>query len=640
MDKIRNFCIIAHIDHGKSTLADRMLELTGTVEKRKMKAQLLDQMDLERERGITIKLQPVRMEYEYRDGEAGGRQRAGLSETKLGSARERRKGGELPSEIYEFNLIDTPGHVDFSYEVSRSLAACEGALLVVDAAQGIEAQTLANLHLAVQQGLTIIPVINKIDLPNADTEKVKKEILSILNINEDEIILASAKTGEGVTEILKAVIERMPAPVSPLAEQAKSAKSDRSSSDDERSRKPFRSLIFDSQYSSYQGAIAYVRVVDGEVKAGDKVNFLATKKGSEVLEVGVFKPVRTKVDKLSAGEIGYVVTGLKSLEDVRVGDTLAKGQVKPLAGYKKVTPFIYAGVYSTVGEDATKLREALEKLSLNDSSLEFQPEKSSILGTGFRVGFLGLLHMDIVEQRLEREFDLDLVMTTPNVQHKVILNNNEEKFVDSPEDLPDPSAYKELQEPWVSLEIILPTRYIGAVMELLQNRRGIYKTTDYLDKERAVLKYEAPLRGVVIDFYDHFKSVTSGYGSMSYAPIGFHSGDLVRLDILIADKKIGTLSQIVHKSEAYREGREITARLRSLIPRQLFEVKIQAAVGAKVLASEKISAMRKDVTAKLYGGDRTRKDKLLKKQKEGKKRMKSIGGVSVPTEIFVKLMQR
>jgi len=587
MDKIRNFCIIAHIDHGKSTLADRMLEVTNTVEKRRMKAQLLDQMDLERERGITIKLQPVRMEY---DG-------------------------------YELNLIDTPGHVDFSYEVSRSLAACEGALLVVDAAQGIEAQTLANLHLAIDQGLTIVPVINKIDLPNADVEKVKREILSILDIPEKEILLVSAKTGIGVPEILKNIIEKVPEPNGSKSE-------------------PFRSLIFDSQYSSYQGAIAYVRAIDGEIKVGDKVNFLATKKHSEVLEVGVFKPIKTKVDKLSAGEIGYVVTGLKSLEDVQVGDTLAKGAVKPLAGYKKVTPFIYAGVYSTTGEDANKLREALEKLSLNDASLDFQPEKSSILGTGFRVGFLGLLHMEIVQERLEREFDLDLVMTTPNVQHRVLMNNDEEKFIDSPDDLPDPSSYKELQEPWVGLEIILPTRYMGSVMELLQNRRGIYKDTNYLDEGRAVLKYEAPMRSIVIDFYDLFKSATSGYGSMSYEPIGFKTGDLVKLDILVADKIIGNLSQIVHKSEAYREGREVTERLRKLIPRQLFEVKVQAAIGSKILASEKISALRKNVTAKLYGGDRTRKDKLLKKQKEGKKRMKSIGGVSVPTEIFVKLLQR
>lgn len=589
MEKIRNFCIIAHIDHGKSTLADRLLELTNTVSKREMKAQYLDTMDLERERGITIKLQPVRMAY---------------------------KG-------FELNLIDTPGHVDFTYEVSRSLAAVEGALLVVDASQGIEAQTLANLHLAQAYDLTIIPIINKIDLPAADSERIIKEMQAVIGIEPEDVILVSAKTGEGVDKILDAIVERIPAP-----------------SGNETA--PLRALVFDSYFDQFRGVVAYVRVVDGKVSVGDEVVMMASGATAEVMEVGFFAPKLTKKPTLETSEIGYVATGLKDVRAVRVGDTItlskSLGEVKQLPGYQKVTPFVYAGIFTVDNADFPQLREALDKLQLNDSALVFEPESSPALGFGFRCGFLGLLHLDIVQERLEREFNLNLVTTTPSVSYQVVMANGEQKIIHNPTELPEAGTYKEIAEPWIRLEIISPAEYVGSVMQLIQGRHGVQIDVKYLDPTRAVLIYEIPLSGVITEFYDQLKSATSGYASMAYELLEYRVGKLIKVDVLLNTKPVDTLSVIVHKDEAQKIGQQIAAKLKKLLPRQNFKIVIQAAIGGKVIAREELSPFRKDVLAKLYGGDRTRKDKLLEKQKKGKKRMKMVGSVEIPQEAFMKLL--
>ena len=589
MDKIRNFCIIAHIDHGKSTLADRFLELTKTIPAREMKAQYLDTMELERERGITIKLQPVRMSY---------------------------KGCEL-------NLIDTPGHVDFTYEVSRSLAAVEGAILVVDASQGIEAQTLANLHLAQEHNLAIIPVINKIDLPAADPTRIAEEMKNALGVREDEILRVSAKTGEGVEKVLDAIVEWVPSPKG-------------------NENAPLRALVFDSYFDQFRGVVAYVRVVDGKVQAGDKVLMMASGALAEAMEVGFFAPQLTKRPELQMGEIGYIATGLKDVRAVRVGDTITlaarKEETKPLPGYKPTTPFVYASIFAVDNADFPQLREALEKLQLNDAALFFEPESSPALGFGFRCGFLGLLHLDIVQERLEREFNLDLVTTTPSVSYKVKMANGEEKLIHNPTELPEAQFYKEIAEPWVRLEIVSPTKYLGGVMQLIQNRHGVQMDVKYLDPTRAVLIYEIPLAGVITEFYDQLKSATSGYASMAYELLEYRAGNLVKVDILLNGKPVDTLSVVVHRNEAQKIGQQVAGKLKKLLPRQNFKIIIQAAIGGKVIAREELSPYRKDVLAKLYGGDRTRKDKLLKKQKKGKKRMKMVGQVEIPQEAFRKLL--
>jgi len=588
--RIRNFCIIAHIDHGKSTLSDRFLEITGTIEKRDMHAQLLDTMELEQERGITIKLQPARMEY---------------------------KGHIL-------NLIDTPGHVDFTYEVSRSLAAVEGAILVVDASQGIEAQTLSNIYLALEHNLEIIPVLNKIDLPHAEPEKVAQEIIDLLGVKREEIILASGKTGEGVAEILDRVIEKVPAP-----------KGDTS--------KPFRALIFDSFYDSYKGVVAYVRVIDGMLPKSQKLHMLGSKSGADSLEIGYITPNFIPKESILTGEIGYIVTGLRDVSGAPVGDTVTlasdKG-VEMLPGYKKVNPFVFAGIYTTEGDDYPLLREALGKLKLSDSALAYEPEVSSALGFGFRCGFLGLLHMDIVKERLEREFNLDLLVTIPSVAYEIVKTNQEVTIINSPAELPNIMHIKEIREPWVKVEIVTPSEYIGVIMELISNRRGVFGNIDYLEETRVVIKCEMPLSQIVTDFFDQLKSISSGYASMSYEFIEYRAGDLVKVDIYIAETIVDTLSLLVHRSEAQNVGKQVVEKLKSLIPKQLFKVALQAAIGGKIIAREDISAMRKDVTAKLYGGDVTRKNKLLNKQKEGKKRMKKFGKVEVPSGVFMELLKK
>lgn len=588
MNQIRNFCIIAHIDHGKSTLADRFLEVTGTITSREMRAQYLDTMDLERERGITIKLQPVQMRH---DG-------------------------------HVLNLIDTPGHVDFSYEVSRSLAAVEGAILLVDASQGIEAQTLANLHLAMEHDLVIIPVVNKIDLPAAEPERVAEELQNLLGIEREEIILASGKTGAGVEEILRAVIERVPAPKGEVA-------------------KALKALVFDSYFDAYKGVMAYVRVVDGEVRGDDKILMMANRKSEEVLEVGIFSPKLIKRDTLKAGEIGYIATGLKDVSSVQVGDTITLQKnpaLAPLAGYKKVSPFVYAGIFTVDNNDYPELREALDKLKLNDASLTFEPENSPALGFGFRCGFLGLLHMEIVQERLEREFDLNLVITTPSVGYEIELVGGSREVVHNPTELPEANRYKSIAEPWIKLDIITPATYVGAIMKLVQDRRGVQRDVKYLDSDRTLLIYEVPLSSVVTDFYDNLKSVSSGYASMSYEFLEYRAGDLVKVDVLLNEQVVDALSVIVHRKEAQGIGRQIVAKLRELIPRQNFKIPVQAAIGGKVIAREDIPPFRKDVTAKLYGGDRTRKDKLLQKQAKGKKRMKMVGRVEIPQEAFMRML--
>ena len=603
--RIRNFCIIAHIDHGKSTLADRLLEETSTISMREMREQFLDQMDLERERGITIKLQAVRMKYKASDGQE-----------------------------YQLNLIDTPGHVDFSYEVSRSLAACEGAILVVDATQGIQAQTLANVHIAQENKLAIIPVINKIDLPNAEPDKVSEEIQNVIGFFPEEIIMASAKDGTGVKDILEAVVQRVPSP----AGDAKG---------------PLRALIFDSKYDSYKGVIAYVRVVDGTVAKDAKLRLMVNGKEVEPVELGVFKPGMMPVERLNTGEVGYVATGLKTVAECHVGDTVTsaeEGATTPLPGYRPAQPMVFAGIYPIDGDDYASLHESLDKLSLNDASLVFEPESSAALGFGFRCGFLGLLHMDIVKERLEREYDLELVATAPSVAYQVTTTKGEELSLANPSLLPSPAEIAELREPWVSVDIIVPAKYIGSVMELLKERRGDYRGMEYFIKEsvqshetggalRVMLKYDVPLSELIIDFYDQLKSRTQGYASMDYTFAAYLPAELVKLEILINSQPVDAFSLIVPRERAYRQGRELVAKLRKLIPRQNFEVAIQAAIGTKVIVRETIKPYRKDVIAKCYGGDITRKRKLLSKQAEGKKRMKMVGRVEIPPEAFVEVLR-
>lgn len=596
---IRNFCIIAHIDHGKSTLADRFLEVTGTLTKREMThGQLLDTMDLEQERGITIKLQPVRMEWEYE------------------------------GEQYLLNLIDTPGHVDFSYEVSRSLAACEGAILVVDATQGIEAQTLANCYMALEHDLEIIPVLNKIDLPAADVSGRAQEIEDALGIPASEIIPVSAKEGTNVEKVLAQVIKQVPSPKQVIDEETKA-------------------LIFDSVYDVYKGVVTYVRLMEGTLQRGDKVKLLHTKTELEILEVGYFKPKYVKADKLEAGEVGYVVTGLRDVSEARVGDTIWRSDGKslaseatPLPGYKKVVPFVFASIFCAEGDDYPLLRDALDKLSLNDSSLSFEPERSTALGHGFRCGFLGLLHLEIVQERLEREYDLDLVITAPSVSYKAVMKDGSEIDVESPSDLPDRATINAIKEPWVKVEVIAPKDHTGAVMKLLQDGRGVSKSIQYLSEARVLLDYEIPLSSIVVDFYDKLKSVSSGYASMSYEFLDYREGDLVKVDMLVAGDIMPPLSMIVHRSEAHNAGAKVARALKDLIPRANFVIPIQAAIGGKIVARESISAFRKDVTAGLYGGDVSRKNKLLKKQKAGKKRMKMVGKVNVPQEAFMAVLKR
>lgn len=588
-DKIRNFCIIAHIDHGKSTLADRFLEFTSTVEKRNMKEQLLDTMDLERERGITIKLQPVRMEW---------------------------KG-------YILNLIDTPGHVDFTYEVSRSLAACEGAILVVDSTQGIEAQTLANIHLAQAHNLKIIPVVNKIDLPNSDRQKTAEEIKKAFGFKDGEILYASGKTGEGVEKILEAVIAGVPAP----------------SGDPE---KPLRALIFDSTYDQHRGVVTFVRVVDGKLIKNEKIQTMGTKTSAEALEIGFFHPKYFPSKELNTGEVGYIVTGLRDVRKARVGDTIttAGAKTSPLPGYKQIKPMVYASIFPTSGDDYPLLRDAIDKLKLNDAALEFEPESIPALGFGFRTGFLGLLHMDIVQERLTREYGLDLVLTAPSVEYKINLKNGESKIIHTPAELPDPSLFESMEEPWVDIEILVPQKYIGGILDLITGRRGIYKNMEYLSNDRVLITAEMPLANIIIDFYDKLKSVSSGYASLNYELSDYRRGDLVKLDILVAGEKVDALSMIVHKDIVEPEGRALAEKLKTLIPRQQFEIAIQAAIGGKVIARETIPAVRKDVTKGLYGGDVTRKMKHLEKQKKGKKRLKRIGSVDIPQEAFLAILKK
>ncbi|MBD3281892.1 elongation factor 4 [Candidatus Uhrbacteria bacterium] len=596
-NQIRNFCIIAHIDHGKSTLADRLLEITGTIEKRKMKQQLLDTMELERERGITIKLQPARMDYKATDGKE-----------------------------YQLNLIDTPGHVDFTYEVSRSLAAVEGAILLVDSTQGVQAQTIANLYLALEQDLAIIPVLNKTDLPNSEVERRAEELMKLIGCKREEILAVSAKTGVGVSTILEKVVTEVPPP-----------KGD--------GQKPFRAMIFDSKYDEYKGVVAYVRMVDGELNKNDAINFLATGHSGEALEVGCLKPNYSSLESLQTGEIGYIVTGLKDIEAVRVGDTVTlKGdsKVESLPGYKEVRPMVYAGIFPSEGNEYEHLREALLKLKLSDASLQFDPEHSAALGFGFRCGFLGILHLEILKERLEREHNMEIVTTTPSVAYEVTLTNGEAKVIKSPLEFPDASRLGEAREPWVTVDIVTPAEYLGAIMSLVQDRRGVYKNTEYFEETRAVLHYEMPLSSVIVDFHDKLKSSTAGYASLSYELLEYRPGKIMRMDILVAEEQVPALATLIHESEAYRHGRYVVETLKETLPRQMFVVKIQAAIGSKIIASERLSAYRKDVLAKLYGGDRTRKDKLLKKQKKGKERMMSQGKgrVEIPSETFIKVLRR
>ena len=589
MNNIRNFCIIAHIDHGKSTLADRLLEITGTVSKREMKEQILDQMDIERERGITIKLQPVRMNY-------GG---------------------------YELNLIDTPGHVDFTYEVSRSLVAVEGALLLVDATQGIQAQTLANLYLALENNLIIIPVINKIDLPNAQIEKVAREVVELLGCKPEEILRASAKTGEGVENILKEVIEKIPAPKINIGSD-------------------LRALIFDSIYDEYRGVIAYVRIVDGEISADKKIKFLANGKLAEVIEVGYFSPKYEKSSNLSSGEIGYIVTGFREVSQCKVGDTiaLADSQSQSLPGFRVVKPMVYAGIFCKDGSDFNKLREGIEKLKLNDAALSYEPENSTALGFGFRCGFLGLLHLEIFQERLKREFDLDLVVTTPSVAYKIFFKDGREEMVYNPINFPDPTFIDRVEEPIMKLDIFTPQPYLGAIMQLAVEKRGDYINTEYIDEDVAILHYHIPLSQLIVDFYDKLKSVSSGYASLNYDFYGHRPTEVVKMDILVAEEKVEPLSLITYKDTAPQVGRRIVEILKESLPRQQFVVKLQASIGGKIVAAERISALRKDVTAKLYGGDWTRRAKLLEKQKKGKKRMMNVGRVDIPTETFLSVLKK
>lgn len=600
---VRNFCIIAHIDHGKSTLADRLLEVTATVEKRKMKEQLLDSMDLERERGITIKLQPARMNYVYENPKS-----------------------EIPDSVYTLNLIDTPGHVDFGYEVSRSLAAVEGAVLLVDATKGVQAQTLSNLYQAIEQGLEIIPVVNKVDLPNANVEKTKQEIIHVLGCRHEEILEASGKTGMGVPEILRTIVEKVPAPKGDL-------------------NKPLRALIFDSKYDTYKGVLAYVRIVDGSIKRDDEIEMIATGKESSVVEVGYFKPDLLTAGELVAGDIGYIATGLKSVEHCRVGDTISvaneKIKAERLPGYKDVRPAVYASLYPIEGDEYNIMRDSLEKLKLNDASFTFEPESNPALGKGFRCGFLGLLHLEIIKERLEREFNFYPTITTPSVVFEVKLKNTEEKLrIYSAIDMPDPSSAESIAEPFVKLDIISPSTYLGNIMALMGNLRGEYKNTEYIDEERILLSFEVPLTDIIVNFHDDLKSVSSGYASMNYEFSEYKISDLVKMDILVGGEPVEALSRIVPRQWATTEGKKVVEKLKDAIPRQNFAIPIQAALGGKVIARETVKPYRKDVIAKLYGGDVTRKNKLLDKQKKGKKKMKSVGKVNIPSEAFLAVLKR
>ncbi len=591
-ENIRNFSIIAHIDHGKSTLADRILEYTGAVSKRELKEQMLDSMDIERERGITIKLNTVKLKY------------------------------QKDNQEYILNLIDTPGHVDFSYEVSRSLAACEGAILVVDAAQGIEAQTLANLYLAMQNDLTIIPVINKIDLPNADIPKVSKELHDVLGFKEEEIILCSGKTGEGVKDLLDAVVNRIPGPKINL-------------------NNPTRALIYDSYFDSYKGVVLLVKVVDGEINLKDTIKTMATHKSFEVTELGVKTPKEEQLKSLKSGEVGYVCAAIKDISSVHVGDTITTKEreaTTPLEGYKPMKPMVYSGIYPVEANKYEMLKDALNKLKLNDASLIFEPVTSEALGFGFHTGFLGLLHSEIITTRLEREFNLDIVVTSPTVLYEAYLTNGEVVMVDNPNKMPPRERLAKIEEPYIYTSIIAPASYIGSIMELCQNKRGIYKSIEYINDTRVNIHYELPLAEVVYDFYDKLKSRTNGYASFDYDLIGYKESDLVKMDILLNGEKVDALSLIIHKDFAYEKGRSITEKLRTVIPRQMFQVSIQASIGSKVIARENISAMRKNVLAKCYGGDVSRKRKLLEAQKEGKKRMKMVGRVEVPAEAFLSIL--
>ena len=592
---IRNFSIIAHIDHGKSTLADRLIEIAGTVAARQMENQLLDQMELERERGITIKAQAVRLDYVAQDG-----------------------------ETYMLNLIDTPGHVDFSYEVSRSLAACDGALLVIDASQGIEAQTLANVYLALDHDLEIIPVINKIDLPSADVEKVKREIEEVIGIDASDALLVSAKSGEGVPEVLEAIVKRIPPPKNDTTAVT-------------------RALIFDSHFDSYRGVISYVRVMDGTIASGMKAQMMHSGRSFEVSEVGVFRPSLTPMPALGPGQVGYVIAGIKNLKEVRVGDTItdaARPAKEPLPGYRKVTPMVYCGMYPVETSEFDNLREALEKLQMNDAALTFEAETSAALGFGFRCGFLGLLHMDVVQERLEREYQMSLVITAPNVIYQVRKTDGEVLLIDNPSRMPVPQVIEAIGEPYVKATIIVPNDFVGAIMELSQEKRGEFKDMKYMDTTRVMLTYHLPLSEIIYDYFDKLKTVSRGYASLDYELEGYQESDLVKMDILLNEEAVDALSVIVHREKSVYRGRQLVEKLRKLIPRHMFAIPIQAAIGNKVIARETISALRQDVLAKCYGGDITRKRKLLEKQKEGKKRMKQVGSVELPQEAFMAVLKR
>lgn len=592
--RIRNFSIIAHIDHGKSTLADRMLQLTGTISERDMHEQVLDDMELERERGVTIKASAVRMNYAASDG-----------------------------ETYEMNLIDTPGHVDFSYEVSRALQACEGAVLVVDSTQGIEAQTLANLYMALEQDLEIVAVVNKTDLPAARPDEIAQEIEDLIGIDAADVLQVSAKTGRNVEQVLEAIVRHIPPPRGNVYV-------------------PARALIFDSHYDSYKGVIAYVRVFDGTIRKTDALRMMATDVTVEPVEIGVFSPGMTPVDSLTAGEVGYVATGLKTVRECRVGDTITLAQDSaeaPLPGYKQAKPMVFAGFYPSDNDDYDDLRDALEKLQLNDASLVFEPETSVALNFGFRVGFLGLFHMDIIQERLEREYDLDLVATSPSVEYQVVLHDGQMIIIHSPSDLPDESTITEIREPWMTIEIFTPEEFIGPIMDLVTSKRGEYLSMDYLDAKRVQLRYKIPLAELIVDFYDRLKSATRGYASLDYHFDEYRTENLVKLDVLVNKVPVDALALIVHEDEAFHKGQRLVSRLKRLIPRQLYEVPLQAAVGKRVVSRANVKALRKDVLAKCYGGDVTRKKKLLEKQKKGKKRLKMIGNVEVPQEAFMAVLR-
>ena len=594
MKNIRNFCIVAHIDHGKSTIADCLLEKTGTVSDREAKAQVLDDLQLERERGITIKSHAIQMKYKASD-----------------------------NQIYTLNLIDTPGHVDFSYEVSRSLAACEGALLVVDAAQGVEAQTISNLYLAIEAGLEIIPVINKIDLPSAEVEKIKGQIIDLIGCEENDILLASAKTKIGINEILEAVVKKIPHP-----------KGD--------PEQPLQALIFDSKFDAFRGAIAFIRLVNGKLKTNDKIRFMILDKEFEAEEIGVLGLQKVKTNELEAGNVGYLIAGIKDVHDAKVGDTVTHakaGAAKPLPGYKDVKPMVYSGLYPTDSDDFESLRDALEKFKLNDSALIYQPETSAALGFGFRCGFLGLLHMEIVQERLLIEYNQSIITTLPNVEYYVYKKNGEKIIVDNPAFMPPVGDIDKIEEPYIKAQIVCPSEYVGNIMKLGMDKRGIYKNTTYIDPTRADIAFEFPLSEIIFDFYDKLKSTTRGYASFDYEYIGYRESDLVKLDILLNGEPVDALSMIVHRSKSYDWGRKVCSKLKDLIPRQMFEIGIQAAIGAKVISKSVVKALRKNVLAKCYGGDISRKRKLLEKQKEGKKRMKQVGNVEIPQEAFLAVLQ-